>query len=59
MNEKEFYYSCKKGPNLISYDITNKYNLQCVYCYNESGECYEQDLADYEIRSVRPQLLYK
>ena len=26
------------GPYQVSFDITNKCNLRCLHCYNNSGE---------------------
>ncbi len=27
-----------KGPISISFDITNRCNLSCLHCYNNSGD---------------------
>lgn len=39
------------GPHQISFDITNKCNLRCLHCYNNSGENLQScnELSDEEV----------
>lgn len=39
------------GPHQVSFDITNKCNLRCLHCYNNSGENYQSndELSDAEV----------
>ena len=41
------------GPHQITFDITNKCNLRCLHCYNNSGEneYINQELNDAEVLS--------
>lgn len=44
-------YSMLSGPYEISIDITNKCNLRCLHCYNQSGDnvCINDELTDEEL----------
>ncbi|MDR3091713.1 MAG: radical SAM protein [Clostridiales bacterium] len=39
------------GPHQVSLDITNKCNLRCLHCYNNSGENYQSsdELSDEQV----------
>ena len=40
------------GPHQVSFDITNKCNLRCLHCFNNSGEndLINDELSDDEVR---------
>lgn len=41
------------GPTIISLDVTNKCNLKCRHCYNNSGNRYiRQELSDKQIVNI-------
>lgn len=42
------------GPSQVALDITNKCNLRCLHCYNESGENIqsENELTDDEVMAL-------
>ncbi|MBW4081525.1 radical SAM/SPASM domain-containing protein [Paenibacillus sp. S150] len=43
--------SILKGPHQVAFDITNKCNLRCLHCYNNSGEniVSTEELTDDEV----------
>lgn len=43
-----------KAPYQVAFDVTNKCNLRCLHCYNESGENIQSnnELTDEEIISL-------
>ena len=44
------------GPIAISFDITNKCNLKCLHCYNDSGSGYTGELNDSQVIEVGKQI---
>lgn len=44
------------GPIMISLDITQKCNLKCVHCFNNSGSSVSDELSDKEIIDVANQI---
>ena len=58
------YSEIIKAPHQISFDITNKCNLRCLHCFNNSGEndVINDELTDEEvmefITSITPLQLY-
>lgn len=61
---KNKYSQIARAPHQVSFDITNKCNLRCLHCFNNSGEndVVNNELTDEEvltfIRSVAPMSLY-
>lgn len=45
----QFY---QDGPQEIQIELTHKCNLKCVFCYNNSGKVYDDELCDEEIIKV-------
>jgi len=47
-----------RAPIMVSIDITNKCNLRCVHCFNNSGneELYDSEMTDDEIIDVAKQI---
>lgn len=44
------------GPIMISLDLTQKCNLKCVHCFNNSGISTNEELSDDEILDVAHQI---
>lgn len=44
------------SPISISIDITNKCNLKCLHCFNNSGTKRENELSENELKSVIKQI---
>lgn len=43
---------CQYGPQEIQIELTHKCNLKCIFCYNDSGKAYEDELSDEEIIKI-------
>lgn len=51
MNRNLYEYSKLIGPHQMAFDITNRCNLRCLHCYNDSGENFvcNEELSDEEV----------
>ena len=45
------------GPVMISWDITNKCNFNCIFCFNNSGEFKKENLSRNEIRLITKNII--
>jgi radical SAM protein with 4Fe4S-binding SPASM domain len=39
-------------PMMVSWELTNACNLNCIYCFNDSGRAFENELTKEEIYSI-------
>lgn len=47
-----------RGPLSVNFDITNRCNLSCLHCYNNSGEGdFTNELSDNEVLSIIDQII--
>ena len=37
---------------MVSWELTNACNLNCIYCFNDSGRAFENELAKEEIYNI-------
>lgn len=51
----------KNSPKSVSIDITNRCNLKCKHCLNESGDsdkhCFDSELSDEEILKIADEII--
>ncbi|MBF0996228.1 MAG: radical SAM protein [Lachnospiraceae bacterium] len=56
LKEKYEVMSKLSGPIAVSFDITNKCNLKCLHCYNNSGSSQIKELSDSQVIEVGRQI---